>query len=71
MKAKDIQIGDRIKATPWGREVVEGVVTKIDRRSNSGGCVITLCLENYNEAFSLRGSSSVRKLKAIAKSTQT
>jgi len=66
MKAKDVQTGMCIKATPWMHDAIQGVVTKIDRRGNSGGCVITFHIEGYSEAFSFRGSASIKVVKAIA-----
>ena len=66
MKAKEITVGMHIKATPWMQDAIQGVVTKIERRGNSGGCVITFHIEGYNEAFSFRGSASIKVVKAIA-----
>ena len=70
MKAKDVKTGMHIKAKPWMQEPVQGVVTKIERRSNSGGSVIAFHLEGYNEAFSFRGSSSIRVIKSKAIANQ-
>lgn len=70
MKAKEIMVGMHIKATPWMQDPIQGVVKKIERHGSSGGCVITFHLEGYKEAFSFRGSASIKviKPKAIAAS---
>lgn len=67
MKARDVQAGMTIKATPFMGEPVEGLVEKTEAKSNSGGCVVTFHLKGYQEAFSFRGSSNIKVIKNVIK----
>lgn len=63
MKARDIQVGMTIKATPFMEDPIEGLVEEIKRTSASGGCLVSFKIKGYQRPFPFRGSANVKVIK--------